>query len=121
MSRADSPTSALPALKVEKRAGVKPFFTLDALGDVPLRLEAPLGVVNTSLREILELGPGSIVMLDRLTGESIPVTANGTAVAKGEVRVHGERFAVRITEILGRSGRAPAGGTEPHAKPASPA
>ncbi len=121
MSAPAEPTAALPVLAAEKRPGAKPFFTVDALGDVPLRLEAPLGCVDTSLREILDLAPGSVLMLDRLTGESIPVTANGTPVAKGEVRVHGERFAVRITEILGRPARAHAGGTEPHAKPAGPA
>lgn len=121
MSDPAAPTAALPALAAEKRPGAKPFFTVEALGDVPLRLEAPLGCVNTSLREILELSPGSVLMLDRLTGESIPLTANGTPVAKGEVRVHGERFAVRVTEILGRPARGHAQGAEPHAKPASPA
>lgn len=121
MTAPAAPTAALPVLAAEKRAGAKPLFTMDALGDVPLDVEAPLGCVETSLREILELAPGSVLMLDRLTGESVPLTANGTLIAKGEVRVHGERFAVRVTEILGRPARAHAGGTEPHAKPAGPA
>lgn len=116
-----SPTAALPLLTPQKVPGAKPLFSLEALSDVPLRIEAPLGTVRTTLREILQLVPGSILMLDRLTGESIPVTANGTPVARGEVRVHGERFAVRITEILGRPATAPAGGSPPHAKPASAA
>jgi flagellar motor switch protein FliN len=113
------PTAALPPFTAEKRPGAKPLFTLDALGDVPLRLEAPLGCVDTDVRGILSLQAGSVLMLDRLTGESVPVTANGTAIAKGEVRVHGERFAVRITEILGRTSRARPEGTAPHARSAN--
>jgi flagellar motor switch protein FliN/FliY len=114
-----APTAALPLLHPEKRPGAKPLFTLESLGDIPLQIEAPLGTVQTNLGEILSLAAGSIVMLDRLTGESVPVTANGTPIAKGEVRVHGERFAVRITEILGRGAHVRAGGNEPHARSAS--
>jgi flagellar motor switch protein FliN len=113
-----APTAALPLLRPEKRPGAKQLFTLESLGDVCFTIEAPLGTVQTHIREVLSLATGSIVMLDRLTGESVPVTANGTPIAKGEVRVHGERFAVRITEILGRPSHARAGGNE-HARPAS--
>ena len=114
-----APASGLPALAPTPRGNAKSLFTLDALGDVPLRLEAPLGTVEADLRDILSLSAGSILMLDRLTGEAITLTANGTPIAKGEVRVHGERFAVRITEVLGRTARTRAGGVPPHAKPAS--
>lgn len=113
------PTAALPLFTAEKRPAAKPIFTLEALAEVMLRLEAPLGNVDTDVRGILALAPGSVLMLDRLTGESVPVTANGMPIAKGEVRVHGERFAVRITEILGRTTRARTGGNEPHARPAT--
>jgi flagellar motor switch protein FliN/FliY len=97
------------------------LFTLESLVDITLQIEAPLGTVQTNLGEILSLTAGSIVMLDRLTGESVPVTANGTPIAKGEVRVHGDRFAVRITEILGRASHGRAGGNEPHARSQGPA
>ena len=113
------PTAALPAFPSEKRPVGKPLFTLEGLADVALRVEVPLGVVETTLRELLTLAPGKVLMMDRLTGESLPLTANGTTIAKGEIRVHGERFAVRITEICGRNGRPRTGGPDPHAKPAS--
>lgn len=115
-SKERPPTSALPALAPVKRPGAKPLFTLESLLDITLQIEAPLGTVQTHLSEILSLATGSIVMLDRLTGESVPVTANGTPIAKGEVRVHGDRFAVRITEILGKASHGRAGGNEPHAR-----
>ena len=41
-----------------------------------------------------------MLRLDRQTGEHLEITVNGTPIAKGEVRVHGERFAVRVTQIL---------------------
>jgi flagellar motor switch protein FliN/FliY len=113
------PTAALPAFANERRAAGKPLFTLEGLSDVALRVEVPLGVVETTLGELLALTPGAVLMLDRLTGESLPLTAHGTAIARGEIRVHGERFAVRITEICGRNGRPRTGGPEPHAKPPS--
>jgi flagellar motor switch protein FliN len=116
--RAPTRTGTLPALAAEKRPGAKPLLTLESLGEVPLRLEAPLGSVETDLREILSLVPGSVLMLDRLTGESLALTANGTTVARGEVRVNDERFAVRITEILGRGARPRSGGVPSRAKAA---
>jgi len=112
-----TPTSpALPVLAAEVRPGAKPLLAIGALADVPVRIEAPLGCVDTDVREVLALAPGSVVMLDRLTGESIPVTANGMLIARGEVRVHGDRFAVRVTEILGCGVGARSRGVEPHAK-----
>jgi len=77
------------------------LLDLRDLGELMLRLEIPLGSVDVDVRELLELRAGSVLRLDRLTGESVDVTVNGTPIARAEVRVQGERFAVRITEILG--------------------
>jgi flagellar motor switch protein FliN/FliY len=82
-----------------------PLFTLPMLGDLPFTLEAPLGSIDLDVRALLDLRRGSVLQLDRFTGEPLEVTVNGTAIARGEVRIHGERFAVRVTEILRAEGR----------------
>ncbi|MFH1097379.1 MAG: flagellar motor switch protein FliN [Candidatus Desantisbacteria bacterium] len=68
--------------------------------DVPMDVTVELGRKKMSVREILDLGVGSIVELDRMTGESVDVLANGKLVAKGGVVVIEDTFGVRITEII---------------------
>jgi flagellar motor switch protein FliN/FliY len=78
-----------------------PFRDLDPILSVSLRLSVELGAVEMTVEEVLELGPGSVVELDRLAGEPIDVVVNGRVLAHGEVVVVDESFGVRITEIIG--------------------
>ena len=72
------------------------------LGDVPLEISVELGRVTLSLREIASrLGPGSILTLSKLTGEKLDVRINERLVARGEAVAVGERYGIRIVEILG--------------------
>ncbi len=73
--------------------------------DVPLQVTVELGRTRKLIREILELGPGSVVELDKLAGEPVDILANGKQIAKGEVVVIDENFGVRITEIIGQLDR----------------
>ncbi|MDR3592766.1 MAG: flagellar motor switch phosphatase FliY [Negativicutes bacterium] len=73
--------------------------------DVPLQVTVELGRTRKLIREILELGPGSVVELDKLAGEPVDILANGKLIAKGEVVVIDENFGVRITEIIGQLDR----------------
>lgn len=77
--------------------------SLGVLSDVSMEITAVLGRTNRKLSEILSLGPGSMLELDRLAGENVDLLINGKLVAKGEVVVIGEHFGVRITEIIKRS------------------
>ena len=52
------------------------------------------------IKELLRLGEGSVVELDRLAGDPLDIIANGTMIAKGEVVMVGERYGVRFTEIV---------------------
>jgi len=81
-------------------AGDPAVFDLASLGDLGLRVDVPLGSLQVSLRELLALEVGSVLPLDTQTGESLEILVNGTPVAKGEVRIHGEYFAMRVTGIL---------------------
>lgn len=89
----------LPELEEPKNAK-PPCFTLEKLSSLPFLLEAPLGALSLEVRHLLDLRPGTVLKLDRLTGEPLEITVNGTPIARGEVRIHGERFAIRVTEIL---------------------
>ena len=59
-----------------------------------------LGRTNKTIKEILEISPGTIVELDKMAGEPVDILVNGKLVAKGEVVVIDENFGVRITEII---------------------
>ena len=74
--------------------------TLDLVAEIPIRVCAELGYAKLPIRELLSLGPGSVVELDRLAGESIDLVVNGVLVGRGDVVIVNENFAVRITEIV---------------------
>ncbi len=73
---------------------------VDLLMDVPLDISVELGRSQRPIRNILALVVGSVLELDRLAGDPVDVLINGRRIARGEVVVVDERFAVRITEIL---------------------
>jgi len=68
--------------------------------DVPLNVTVELGRTSKSISEILDFAPGTIIELDKIAGEPIDILVNGKFVAKGEVVVIEESFAVRVTEII---------------------
>ena len=72
---------------------------LNMLFDIPLQVTVELGRTSKLVREILELGPGSIIELDKLAGEPVDIFVNQRLVARGEVVVIDENFGVRVTEI----------------------
>ena len=71
--------------------------------DIDVRLTVELGRTQMRLREVLDLGEESVVMLDRLTDEPLDVMVNGKLIAKGEVVAEGNRFGLRILELVGGS------------------
>lgn len=68
--------------------------------DVSLQVSVELGKARKTIREILDMGPGSVVELDRLAGEPVDMIINGKLIAKCEVVVINETFGIRITEIV---------------------
>ncbi|HEY8484250.1 MAG TPA: flagellar motor switch protein FliN [Longimicrobiales bacterium] len=73
---------------------------LSALYDLTLPVSIELGRTQMTVQEILALGRGSVVQLDRLVGEPIDIYVGDRRFAEGEVVVIGEQFGVRITRIL---------------------
>ncbi len=75
----------------------------DSLGfvmDVPVRLTVEIGRKAMRIAELLRLGPGSILELNKANGEPLEIYANDRLVARGEAVVVGERYGVRLTEVL---------------------
>ncbi|KAF2957931.1 flagellar motor switch protein FliN [Thermotoga sp. Ku-13t] len=73
---------------------------LELLFDVPLKIVVELGRARMTLKQVLDLTVGSLIELDKLTGEPVDVLVNGRLIARGEVVVIDENFGVRITEIV---------------------
>ena len=71
--------------------------------DIDVRLTVELGRTQMRLREVLDLGEESVVMLDRLIDEPFDVMVNGKLIARGEVVAEGNRFGLRILELVGGS------------------
>ncbi len=76
--------------------------SIDLLRDVPLTVTAELGRTKMVVKEILKLGVGSVVELEKLTGEPVDILVNGKIIARGEVVAIDENFGVRITEVVNR-------------------
>ncbi len=74
--------------------------SIELIRDIPLQLTVRLGRARKTIKEILELGKGSIIELDRLAGEDVDLLVNGKLIAKGEVVVIEENFAFRIKKII---------------------
>jgi flagellar motor switch protein FliN/FliY len=78
---------------------------IELLMDVALEVSVELGRSHMSIGEILALRTGSVIELDKLAGEPVDVSVNGTLIARGEVVVVDEKFGVRITEVVSKARR----------------
>jgi flagellar motor switch protein FliN/FliY len=78
---------------------------IELLMDVSLEVSVELGRSHMSIGEILALRTGSVIELDKLAGEPVDVSVNGTLIARGEVVVVDEKFGVRITEVVSKARR----------------
>lgn len=76
---------------------------LDLVLDVPVHLTVELGSCRLPMREVLQLGVGSVVQLDKAAGEPVQLSVNSKLIARGEVVVVDNRFGIKITEILSRA------------------
>lgn len=88
------------AVSVEHPETKQARADLEVLLDVPLTISVELGRVTMKVQEVIDLGAGSIIEIDKAAGEPIDILVNGRLVARGEVVVVEDNFGVRVTEIL---------------------
>ncbi len=93
--RSSEPEGIDPRDKVA--ADLKPVF------DVPVSVQAVIGRTTIEVSDLLRLGPGSVLELDRRVGEAIDIYVNSRLVARGEVVVVDDRLGVTMTEIIKNS------------------
>jgi flagellar motor switch protein FliN/FliY len=79
---------------------------IDAIYDIPVQISAVLGKSTMQVSQLLKLGRGAVVELDRKVGEAIDIYVNNRLVARGEVIVVEDRLGVTMTEII-KSDRSP--------------
>ena len=74
--------------------------SLDFILDIPLQVTVELGRSKMAIRDILQLGQGSVIELSKFAGEPLEVLVNDKLVARGEVVVVNEKFGIRLTDII---------------------
>lgn len=84
----------------QEHAGAGVLNNIQLIEDVPLQVAVQLGKTQMPIKDILELGSGSIIELDKLAGEPVDLLVNGKLVAKGEVVVIDENFGFRVKDIV---------------------
>jgi flagellar motor switch protein FliN/FliY len=81
-------------------AGTNRELNLDVVLDIPVTLSMEVGRSRVSIRNLLQLNQGSVVELERATGEPLDVFVNGTLIAHGEVVVVNDKFGIRLTDVI---------------------
>ena len=77
-----------------------PTKTLEFLMDVALHVSVEVGRTRMTINDLLQMGPGSVVELEKLAGEPLDIFINGKAIARGEAVIVNEKFGVRLTDIM---------------------
>jgi flagellar motor switch protein FliN/FliY len=75
-------------------------LNLDVVLDIPVTLSMEVGRSRISIRNLLQLNQGSVVELERATGEPLDIYVNGTLIAHGEVVVVNDKFGIRLTDVI---------------------
>ena len=93
---------AKPILAANERGGedMRTAADLEAVYDIPVQVSAVLGKTRMEVSQLLKLGRGAVVELDRKVGEAIDIYVNNRLVARGEVVVVEDRLGVTMTEII---------------------
>jgi len=95
-----SSRAEFPNLEPDTNSDYKQDVDLDLVLDIPVSMTMEVGATRLSIRNLLQLGRGSVVELDRLAGEPMDVKVNGVLVAQGEVVVVNEKFGIRLTNVI---------------------
>jgi len=96
---ADGDSAQFPELHEEANARTV-IRDLDFIMDIPLEVTVELGRTTVLINDLLQLGQGSAIELNKLAGEPLEILVNQRLVARGEAVVINEKFGVRITDII---------------------
>jgi flagellar motor switch protein FliN/FliY len=94
------PADAAPLAPSQHEAVARGAADLEALFDVPVKVSAVLGRARMEVGDLLKLGPGAVLELDRRVGEAIDIYVNDRLIARGEVVLVEDKLGVTMTEII---------------------
>jgi flagellar motor switch protein FliN len=100
LNAAEPPAPAQDVTYNDEDASARIAADLEAVFDVPVQVSAVLGRSKMDVGELLKLGPGTVLELDRRVGEAIDIYVNNRLVARGEVVLVEDKLGVTMTEIL---------------------
>jgi len=92
------PPKGFTELKKSSVAGAP--NNIDFILDIPLEVTVELGSTTLPIYDLLQLGQGSIIELNKIAGEPLEILVNGKLIAKGEVVVVNEKFGIRLTDVV---------------------
>ncbi|MBW1675914.1 MAG: flagellar motor switch protein FliN [Deltaproteobacteria bacterium] len=95
-SKADTLTGPQAGNNAEAQEG----YDFDFILDIPLDVSVELGKVKMLVNDLLQLGQGSIIELEKSTAEPLEIYVNNKLIARGEVVVVDDRFGIRVTNII---------------------
>ena len=95
-----SVTGALPGVMARLGQGAEGGADIERILDIPVQLSVEIGRTRTTINNVLQLAPGSVVELDAQAGAPMDVLINGYLIAQGEVVVVNDRFGIRLTDIV---------------------
>jgi flagellar motor switch protein FliN/FliY len=78
---------------------------LDFLYDIPLQISVEVGRSKILLRDLLKMGEGYVIELDKLAGEPLDLYVNSRLIARGEAVLVGDKFGIRLTDVISTSDR----------------
>jgi len=102
-----SDMSEAPRLETEGAPQAGLDRNMRMLADIPVRMSVEVGSTQLRLADIMALGEGSVVQLDRQADELLDIMVNGTLVARGEVVTVNGRYGIRVSEVAATDGRFP--------------
>lgn len=94
--------ASFASLKQESNGAVT---NLDMILDIPVTLSVEIGRTRMMVKDLLQLGQGTVVELEKLAGEPMEILVNGRLVARGEAVVINEKFGIKLTDIASPSER----------------
>jgi flagellar motor switch protein FliN/FliY len=93
------------ALAADSKAAGGTSNSLEFILDIPMQVSVQIGTARMLIRELLQLGQGSVIELDKLAGEPMDVLVNNKLVARGEVVVVNDKFGIRLTDVVSHAER----------------
>jgi flagellar motor switch protein FliN/FliY len=93
-----------PSVQDDPKPAKMDFSKLKMILDIPLKVTVELGRTKMLVNDLLQLGQGSVIELDKIAGEPMEILINDKLVAMGEVVVVNEKFGVRLTDVVSQFG-----------------